>query len=548
MLPAPAQLYACPHCGKTKPMLSLMSCNTFGGYLWSDGRTIYPHRPCISAIQRCEFCGKYSLFEQWKKTGKTDSNAIGLTGTLSYPEAKEAYISLRDLSDIPIKKYQIALYFVHAYNDEFKSLKPIKEYYKDLLPSDFFPEIPDPTQEDISLFWEASQTVIIYSDTTFDAQILKAEMHRERGEWIAAYDILSEKSVGEKQWIVDTILYYTCKKDSALIPFMLGGKKIDYSSKADFHNLSIPEDTDIVDERKNNLEVYVGSISYVTKKDLYYDNLGGVYDKSTKTLLKLVQPSPDRYEIDDATQNIGNYAFSRNEQLKRVRFSPELKTIGVKAFYGCKNLSNVFNQKSEIEVIEDCAFMNCKSLTTINFIDNVKFIGCSAFAGMDKLRSISLPSYLVDIQEFTFFECESLSYIYIPTSVRFIASYAFQHTAITELDLPDSIVTLGDAVFSRCYSLETVKLPSQLAIIPERTFDSCKVLREISIPKNVKRIEKDAFADTIALERVSFCGKVESISETAFKGSGLKEIIVPFWAKFHYKKLFPNIKITTKII
>ena len=183
-----------------------------------------------------------------------------------------------------------------------------------------------------------------------------------------------------------------------------------------------------------------------------------------------------------------------------------------------------------------------------DFIDKVKFLGRSAFAGMDKLQSIGLPNDIDSIPEFSFFECESLCNISIPTSVHHIASYSFQHTAITELNLPDSVITLGDAVFSRCFSLETVKFSKHLVIIPERTFDSCKTLHELEIPKNVKQIGKEAFADTIALERVRFCGKVESISETAFKGSGLKEIIVPFGTKGHYKKLFPNVKIMTKIV
>lgn len=167
---------------------------------------------------------------------------------------------------------------------------------------------------------------------------------------------------------------------------------------------------------------------------------------------------------------------------------------------------------------------------------------------MNKLQSIGLPNRIEIIPEFTLFECESLSSIFIPTSVRHIASYSFQHTAINELELPDSVIKLGDAVFSRCFSLETVKLSSKLTVIPEKTFDSCKSLREIEIPQNVERIEKEAFSGTVALERIRFHGKVKYISETAFKSSGLKEIIVPFWAKGHYKKLFPNNRIVTKFI
>ena len=547
MLPAPAQLYKCPHCGKTKPMLSLMSGNTLGGELWSDGRTIYPMLPRISAIQKCPKCGKYSFFKQWKNRGRSFSKEFGTTGELSYSDAKEAFKDLSHSSSNNQRSYEIALFFVHAFNDEFRrpKLREAIGNYKHL--STVSGSFPSPSEEDGRLFFEASKSVIENTINTKNAQILKAEMHRERGEWIEAFEILYQMQAGNNQWIVDTILYYTCQRDSSLIPFMVGGKKLDYSNKPNFRTLSLPEEPEVVEERKNKIEEYLSNVSCVTKRDLYYDILGGVYDKSTNTLLQLVQPSQERYEIEDETRNIGSFAFYRNEQLKRVRLSSELKSIGIKAFYGCKNLSTVFNQKSAIEVIEECAFMNCKSLTTINFIDYVKFIGRSAFAGMDKLQSISLSNYLVDIQEFTFFECESLRCISIPTSVRFIASYAFQHTALTELEIPDSVVTLGDAVFSRCFNLEKVKLSSLLVSIPERTFDSCKSLREIEIPQNVECIEQEAFSGTVALEKIRFHGKVKSISESAFKNSGLKEIIVPLWTKGHYKKLFPNVKITTKI-
>ena len=548
MLPAPAQLYQCPHCGKTKPMLSLMSGNTFGGELWSDGRTIYPMLPKISTIQKCPNCGKYSLFEKWKDTGRTDSNAFGSTGDLSYLEAKEAYMELCRSSSNKTKFYEIAIFFVHAYNDEFRRPRLREAFHKDKRPSTISGSFSSPTDEDITLFSEASQSAIDNSYNTQDALILKAELHRERGEWLEAYEILHEMSAGDNQWIVDAILYHVCKRDASLLPLVIDGKRKDYSNLANFKTLSIPEDPEILCERKNSLNEYFNNTLPEIKKGLYTDILGGVYDKSTNTLIKLVAPSPKRYEVEDETRNIGDFAVFHNEQLYRLHLPSSLKSIGIKAFYGCKNLSEVFTQGSFIEVIGDCAFMNCKSLSTIYFIDNVKFLGRSAFAGMDKLQSVRLPHGLDSIPEFTFFECESLCKISIPTSVRHVASYSFQHTAITELDLTDNIITLGDAVFSRCFSLETVKLSSHLSIIPERTFDSCKALRELEIPKSVKRIDKEAFADTIALERVRFCGKVVSISKSAFKGSGLKEIIVPFLYKTHYMKLFPNVRITTKIV
>lgn len=368
MLPAPAQLYACPFCGKTKPMLSLMSGNTFGGELWSDGRAINPMLPKISTIQKCPNCGKYSLFEKWKDTGRTDSNAFGSTGDLSYLEAKEAYMELCRSSSNKPKFYEIAIFFVHAYNDEFRRPRLREAFHKDKRPSTISGSFSSPTDEDITLFSEASQSAIDNSYNTQDALILKAELHRERGEWLEAYEILHKMSAGNNQWIVDTILYHSCKRDATLLPFVIDGQRIDYSNLTNFKTLSIPEDPEILCKRKNKLHEYLENTLPEITKGLYTDILGGVYDKNTNTLLKLVTPSPHRYAVEDETRNIGDLAIFRNEQLNRIYLPSSLKTIGIKAFYGCKNLSNVFIQGSFIEVIGDCAFMNCKSLSTIHFI------------------------------------------------------------------------------------------------------------------------------------------------------------------------------------
>lgn len=546
MLPAPAQLYSCPNCHKTKAMLSLMSGNTFGGELWSDGRTISPMLPSLSTIQKCPHCGQYSLLEQWEHTKQTSDKESGTTGRLSYLEAKEAYMQLRSSTLMPKVVYQIALFFVQAYNDEFRRPKLREAIYEEKMPQLVSGAYPSPTEDDIKLFFEATQYAIDLSDTTQDAQIMKAELHRERGEWVEAYELLYEMNAGKNQWIVDTLLYYTCKRDASLIPFVINGRKIDYSGRANFHTIFIPEDPDVLSKRKKNMEDYLNHLPFERKKDIYADTLGGVYDKSTNTLLKIISPSFKKYDVEDGISHIGDYAVYRNDQINRIQFSSSIETIGVKAFYGCKNLSAIFAQGSKIQFIGDCAFMNCKSLDRIQFTENVKYLGKSVFAGMDNLRSIVLPENIDAIPEFTFFECESLEYIHIPSSVRYIESFSFQHTAISEFEMPDSVEALGDAIFSRCFNLESVKLSSKLTLIPERTFDSCKNLRFIEIPKRIKEIRKGAFENTASLKCLRFYGKVEAVSESAFKNSGLEKIIVPFWAKSHYQRLFPHVKVEIK--
>lgn len=540
MLQLPAQLYACPYCNKTRPMLSLSSGNTIRGELWSDGREIYPMLPHISVIQKCPHCGEYSLFEQWKNTGKTDKSFLGETGELSYLEAKEAYKELINHSLCNHKICQIALYFIHAYNDEFRRPRLRKAIYEKKPISQISGYFISPKDDDKALFFDACQYLINSSDTSIDARILKAELYRELGEWTEAHNILHNLKADDKQWIADSILYYTCIRETSILPLVVDGKKIDYKT------ISIPEDPEVIKDRHKKLLAFIENLPIRLKKDIYTDFLGGVYDNRSKTLLKLITPSRKRYDVDSETIHIGDYAMYCNTDINQIKLSANIKSIGTKAFYGCTELTDMWVPDSNINVIGDCAFMNCKSLKVVNFIDNVKYIGRSAFSGMDKLGLVRLPEGIEYIPEFLFFECSYLEIVNIPKSVRKIESFSFQHTWISHLYLHDNILELGDAVFSRCFRLTYVRLPKFLKHIPERTFQDCGNISEIEIPKNVESIGKKAFEGTTSLKYIRFKGKVKRISASAIENSSVDTIIVPWYLKNYYKQLFPqlNIKLT----
>ena len=51
--------------------------------------------------------------------------------------------------------------------------------------------------------------------------------------------------------------------------------------------------------------------------------------------------------------------------------------------------------------------------------------------------------------------------------------------SITDLELPEGIITLYSEAFSDCYALKTVTIPSTMGIICERVFENCSELEEI---------------------------------------------------------------------
>jgi hypothetical protein len=63
MLPGPNQIIACPHCGALEYYETLMSGNTFGAKLYSDGKQIAPYMPAPPPFVECHVC--HQLF--WLK-------------------------------------------------------------------------------------------------------------------------------------------------------------------------------------------------------------------------------------------------------------------------------------------------------------------------------------------------------------------------------------------------------------------------------------------------------------------------------------------------
>ena len=98
-------------------------------------------------------------------------------------------------------------------------------------------------------------------------------------------------------------------------------------------------------------------------------------------------------------------AFKNNAVLKTVIVGKNVKTIGVNAFYGCKNLTKVSGGAALVTIC-DRAFSNCAVLSGIVLPSTVKGIGKQAFYNCKKLRSItintlSLTSKNVGAQAFT---------------------------------------------------------------------------------------------------------------------------------------------------
>lgn len=118
-----------------------------------------------------------------------------------------------------------------------------------------------------------------------------------------------------------------------------------------------------------------------------------------------------------------------------------------------------------------------------------------AFDGFGFMKTIELPSTLVTIGEYAFSECKRLKSVEIPESVQVIKLGAFSQCGkLTVVRLPDGVFEIEDSTFSYCHSLEIIDIPESVSSIGRDAFSGCEKLRKLFLSENIKFIDEGAFA------------------------------------------------------
>ena len=182
-----------------------------------------------------------------------------------------------------------------------------------------------------------------------------------------------------------------------------------------------------------------------------------------------------------------------------------------------------------------------KELTIPDSVSIKKF----TLRNMRALQTFALPDFCkTEIPDGFFEGCSSLSEIDLPSTLKTIGYGAFEDCGISTIHIPDSVTTIKDYAFKGC-PLEEIVLPSHLKYlsgfnetkltkieIPDSVMEIGEAafedtgLTEVDIPGNVISISKDAFW-LCPLSRLTISEGVESIGEYAFYSNELTELILP---------------------
>ena len=257
-------------------------------------------------------------------------------------------------------------------------------------------------------------------------------------------------------------------------------------------------------------------------------------------------------EIPASVESIGKTAFKECRSLTFVTFekNSHLKSIEgggygnvtthyeYGAFHDCVSLVSI-EIPASVEIIGQAAFKNCISLTSVTFEEgsHLKTIDGGGYGKSEYC-------YLFG----AFCGCKSLISVKIPASVEAIGQAAFQGcTSLTSVTFEEgSQLTTIDGgyhfnanpkryyywgAFSDCSALSSIEIPASVITIGKAAFKNCNSLTSVSFESgsHLKTIDggdrgSGAFAGT-PIVSIVIPASVESIGTDAFAGCDLKSVI-----------------------
>ena len=303
----------------------------------------------------------------------------------------------------------------------------------------------------------------------------------------------------------------------------------------------------------------LGNLNKINSKDysVGYTNINGAMDSNSN----ISQPSYESSygclatfyncpKLKDVTLAEGikllmNRMFLNCTALTSITLPSTLTRVN-SAFIGCSGLTEITFPEAVVEIgsLADCTGLttlsipsnvnvndffctNCTALTSVNFKGNVGTrISSTSFSGCAALTSVNIPTGVVTIGNNSFDGCASLAQLTMPEPLATIGEYAFRNSGLTGITFQRNLTIIGKYAFDGCKDLVSINFPANVTEIKEYTFNDCGKLKNIELPNGLIYIKDYAFNGCASLGKVTIPGGVQNISPGAFKNSGLTEVIL----------------------
>ena len=219
----------------------------------------------------------------------------------------------------------------------------------------------------------------------------------------------------------------------------------------------------------------------------------------------------------DSSIEIVGYSGSETEVNIPSRISSlSVISIGKDAFAGNDKIETV-SLHSDITSLGEGAFRNCTALKEVKKTKSLSSIGAGCFEGCTSMETFKIPDNVTEIPEKCFLGCTALAEVDVHKNLKSVAKDAFGGTA-WENNMPDGPLSLGRILYSYKGAVKDVVIPDGVSIIEDGAFIGCDSIETLTLGYDVEEIGLYAFQNCVNLKTVNVNDALGVVESGAFKG------------------------------
>ena len=313
-----------------------------------------------------------------------------------------------------------------------------------------------------------------------DRLLFSAEDYRDWGH-TEVYEALREELVNKSDMEIGSLV--------SIFSNVCNGLK----NIKNFDFVSLP----LENVKESSTEVLVADL-----KNTIVDDFGVKYSRDKMKLLKAPNNIKGLYRIKKGTKIICNNAFDGCYFLTDINMPNSVKYIGIHVFQSCFNLRRI-KFSIFLQSIGMGAFSNCHSLVSINIPCSVKFFNGNPFFEWHGKLIIDSNNFIIENNAiiFNLEKSEILSFgllvssYCIPKTVKSIVDGAFRsNSCLRYIQINEGLKSIGKFAFAFCYNLEDIIIPKTVRNIGYGAFMGCLISNQRK-KEIISRFGKEVFGE-----------------------------------------------------
>lgn len=295
-----------------------------------------------------------------------------------------------------------------------------------------------------------------------------------------------------------------------------------------------------VENREVTIEGYFGlDPDIVIPESVYGMPVVAIGDTASFGLVRSVT-------IPDSVVKIGGLAFDGSPNLERVTLGNGIREIDFSAFDDCPKLEyneygNGYYLGNKENPYIALVSATSKSIEEISIHPDTVVICGSAMQDCDYLTEIVIPEGVLSLSSFSLYHCSYLERIYLPSTLEYIDSLALNDcNSLLEFVVAeenphfksiDGNLFSGDGKHLIKYTVgkdtESYRIPDGTEYIYSYAFQNAENLTEVAFPDSLTDMGGKVFIDCENLQRISFGSSLKIIGDEAFTSTAITEITIP---------------------